>query len=89
MSDITADEARALQQNAVGSSEELWEEYVNAIRAGATVGMSAVTLGLKPKFNSVQKAAAVEMLRQRGFTVRENGEYLDVSWADVQSVHAL
>jgi len=51
--------------------------------------MSAVTLGLKPKFNSVQKAAAVEMFRQRGFTVQENGEYLDVSWADVQSVHTL
>ena len=89
MSDITADEARALQKNAVGSSEELWEEYVDVIRASATIGKSGATVGLKPKFTAVQMAAAAEMLRQRGFTVQEKGEYLEVSWADVQSVHAL
>lgn len=89
MSDITADEARALQQSAVGSSEELWEEYVNAIRSSATIGKSDATFGLKPKFTAAQVAAAAEMLRQRGFTVQEKGEYLEVSWADVQSVHAL
>ena len=89
MSDITADEARALQQSAVGSSEELWEEYVDVIRASATIGKSGATVGLKPKFTAVQMAAAAEMLRQRGFSVQEKGEHHDVSWADVQSVHAL
>jgi hypothetical protein len=89
MSDITADEARALQQSAVGSSEELWEDYVNGIRASATIGRSGATLGLKPKFTAVQMAAAAEMLRQRGFTVRENGEYLDVSWASAEVARSL
>lgn len=89
MSDITADEARELQQNAVGSSGELWEEYVGVIRASATIGKSDATLGLKPKFTTVQMAAAAEMLRQRGFSVQEKGEHLEVSWADVQSVHGL
>ncbi|WP_139328696.1 hypothetical protein [Xanthomonas campestris] len=89
MSDITADEARALQKSAVGDYEGLWEEYVNGIRASAMIGKSEATLGLKPKFTAVQMAAAAEMLRQRGFTVQESGEYLKVSWADVGSVHTL